>query len=341
MSEPAKTLIYFCVFFQKQYVDLLQSLLCSCKIFANVSQYDFLVLTSTELLENVQRLETLIGIPLRIHCMQANDKFSSAAAKCRIYEVPDIERYETILYLDADIIIQNDFSKMLENIQSDMLYGVDDGNLEHPGNGGWFWKKNECSNPKSVRSINSGVLLFRNTPKIREIMTDCVKFMFARKESNQPMPCCLEQPFINYFFYKARCMNSQYLKQFVFLHKKNDPTNKDDICILHFLAPVGSTAGKLHRMNTYFTKILKTYTQSETNKTFSNKYAWNSDYIHFKSNKTLLTAWGFSGTYKVLDANTIVATFGRRDHWIRFYEGETSFLSVRHGDCVVMNCKKI
>ena len=109
-----KNLVYFCVF-QKTDIELLRITLISIKLFSS-QNIDFLVLTNNELLLDIETLSETLQFPLIINSSVMN--------------IFDLEKYEKILYLSIDVIIQGNLDKLFElDIDNNKLYGLPDTNI--------------------------------------------------------------------------------------------------------------------------------------------------------------------------------------------------------------------
>ena len=61
-----KNLVYFCVFYNKDYFKLLNLLLTSLKFFSTVSNFDLLIITNDNMIDNVKELEKNLQLNLKI-----------------------------------------------------------------------------------------------------------------------------------------------------------------------------------------------------------------------------------------------------------------------------------
>ena len=344
MGEDAKTLVYMCVSHNRFYLNLLRLLMATVRLnVSNLDKYTFLVMTSADFKDEVDAISALVGIPIRVHVFDIQSVFHSAAAKCRIYEYPAIDEFSQVLYLDTDILIEKDFGDIFTDLPTeDKVYGIEDGILSHPGNGGWYFTPDICQTPETTPAINTGVLAFRNTPTMRSVFEECCDFMFSEEKKGGDMPCCLEQPFINFVFYKRGCLDSQYIKRFVTLGepRTGDPVNH----IIHFFARIGDGKGKFKRMCTYLSEkyekslVIKRITSPINDKSFE----WvrgSEKYITFHDNETVVTPWGrgeYSWRYAGGDAVALMVKFGGFSHYWQFLDS-SSYITVRIGDCNVVS----
>lgn len=165
-------------------------------------------------------------------------------------------------------------------------------------------------------------------------MEDCTTFMTNFQNSGKEMPWCLEQPFINYIFYKEKLVDTKYLQKFIILCREGiDPQMSDNYMMYHFNTPIGDANSKLVRMNKYLSFSQKI---SLNNIFLKNPtYTWENGNIQIKSDNTLMTSWGM-GSYYWKDSNIIVAIFCGREHNIYFENSFTTFLSVRANDCDIV-----
>jgi hemolysin-activating ACP:hemolysin acyltransferase len=337
---------------------MLKLLLATIRINTDYTKYSFLVMTTDDFRDEIVAVGKSVGIDLQIHIIEPPTMFlesqrkrelfsepsfepyafHSSASKCRIFEVPGIEAYTHILYLDTDILIKDDFKNMLTSLPADdKLYAVEDGRLGHPSSGGTFITPDICSNPWGTPAINAGVFFFRNTPKIRRVMTDCLQFMNDRIQREEPMPRCLEQPFVNFFFYKNDCMDSQFMKHYISLGESGAMSPSKSISIIHFFAPIGDGQGKFKRMKGFIstmTEVVENQFKNVQNERAIGKvFEWtSSDYhITFQNDGSLTSTW-HSGRYHWINQDTIIADFGNARHLIRFDSEYNTFLSLRKSD---------
>lgn len=330
------TLVYMCVFHNPFYLNLLKLLMASIRFnVANIEKYTFLVLTASDFKDEVDSISALVGIPIRVHVLDIHSFFHSSAAKCRIFEYPAIDEFSHILYIDTDILIQKDLSGIFANIPSDdKLYAVEDGILSHPGNGGWYFTPETCASPETTPAVNAGVLAFCNTPHIRSVFEECCEFMFSTEKKGGEMPCCLEQPFINFVFYKRGSLDSQYMKKYVNCRPLHDASEH----IVHFCAPIGDGFGKFVRMCKHFTDNAPRVLEPVHLDIKGKEFEWvvgSGVHIQFEESNVLTTPWG-KGTYELCQDKSVLAVFAGHKHQLRFDDSSETFLSIRHGDCDIV-----
>ena len=341
------TLVYMCVFYNRFYLKLLKLLMSSVRLnVPHLERYTFLVLTSADFKDEVDSISALVGIPIRVHILDIHSFFHSAAAKCRIYEYPSVDDFSQILYIDTDILVLKDLADIFAGIPADSekIYGIEDGILSHPGNGGWYFTPEICASPSNTPAVNTGVLAFRNTPHIRSVFEECCDFMFSTEKKGGDMPCCLEQPFINFIFYKRGSIDSQLMKRFVSLGEpKGEP-----LCMVHFLAPIGDGQGKFKRMCAYMSDRLANSGPISGNRDLilkNKSFEWvheSGKFVTFREGGKVETPWG-GGDYAWCDSRNGLETaglfvnFGGCRHYWQFFGDSKFYITARIGDCNIVS----
>ena len=107
-----KNLLYFCVFHNRDYLKLVNILLSSLRLFDSNKNMDILVLTSLDFRGYLLNLSDTIGIKLNFKFFEFSNMQSSAIARLYIYNYENINNYDKILYIDSDIIVQNDLTTL-------------------------------------------------------------------------------------------------------------------------------------------------------------------------------------------------------------------------------------
>lgn len=319
-NTKSNHLVYFSVFYNKQYFKLAKLLLTSLRIFSTI-QFDILLLTSPEFKKEAEELYTIV--PIQIHYMPCTTIFHAACARLHIFEYPNIHQYQTILYLDTDILIKKDLSPLFTEPLADVLYGTESGTIESKHFGSQFFDFGTVD--RNTTGLNSGTLLFHNCTAIRDL--------FARinahiQEYTGVPPYALDQPFINFHAIRDKLYNNTFLNKHVSLYE--DVTvvaNYDTASICHFSFPIGNSDHKYARMEAFFKAEL---TKTEVTEPWTlGTYSWGHGQISFHTNR-LVTTWG-DGTYEYIRKNVVRATWRTWDHIVCFNEDRTCATSVRIG----------
>jgi len=254
-----KSLVYFCVFYQKGYADLLEYLLKSLKLFSNYDSIDLLVFTSENLVNYIQKIADNLDLKIKIKLFDFKTMHEAGCARLHIFEYENIDEYSNILYLDTDIIIQDDLMKLFDCLKEDKLYAKNEYDIHGSGHGGLFFDFNDW-NPKQS-SFNSGVLLFKNSINMRKLFNTINNHIAILKTKDSLLPECMDQSFIAYHFIKNNMCNLEDISNYIYLAEKTLPPESSNVIITHFIWPIGNYANKLERMKNYFNKISNKLTE--------------------------------------------------------------------------------
>jgi len=108
-----RNLVYFCLFYNKDYVDLLRILMITVKFYSQTDTIDFLVLTESKFESAIKDISTMLNIPILTKIYNPlTDFLDSCCARYSIFDYEHINNYQKILYLDADIVVQNDLTTL-------------------------------------------------------------------------------------------------------------------------------------------------------------------------------------------------------------------------------------
>ncbi len=103
--------IFCCVFNQEEYVNMLFLLLESIFTYGKLDETtDILVYTSTPFMNTIKQSHLDDG---KIK-FEINDTYNTIDTSCKarldLFDLPSIQKYSKILYLDTDIIVKDDIS---------------------------------------------------------------------------------------------------------------------------------------------------------------------------------------------------------------------------------------
>jgi len=337
ISIMKKTLIYFCVFHNKGYLELLQILLASFNLSSKLDTIDILVLTSSNFKEDIDRLSNILNITLLIYPFEFTKLHEALCSRLYIFNYPYIMDYEKILYLDTDIIIQRNIHDLVNSNIDTKLHAFREGNIGHPYWGGEFFDFSNLNLLPEASGFNSGVLLFRPTPTIKIIFSEIVKHISDIVSNGKSLPECPDQSLLNYYFIKNDLYNISLMDSLVKIYSKGDNVNTivNGNVICHFTWPIGNTVNKKQRMIAYFTNFLNTYNK-QSNITNANLigriYHWsNSGFIRMEQNGLLITAW-MNGSYYWIDSYCASLSWAGFTHIVKFNSSYSQFLSIRLHD---------
>ena len=122
-----RTIIYSCVFFNKKYINLVNLLLKSYKLFGNASDdIDYLVICNPNFQKKIQAIFDNLNISGKIWCIDLKTSFEGCYSRLKIFDYTNINLYNKILYLDTDIIISNSINEILDFEMKKNIYSYDD-----------------------------------------------------------------------------------------------------------------------------------------------------------------------------------------------------------------------
>jgi hypothetical protein len=250
-----KTIIYSCVFFNEKYINLINLLLKSYKLFGNSSgDVDYLIICNPDFQKKIQAIFDNLNISGKIWCIDLKTKFEAGYSRLKIFDYPDINLYNKILYLDCDILVTNSINKILDFQLEDKLYALKEGNTNHV-----FWGNQFFDNNPYCAAFTSGILLFNNNIIIKDLFSQILLHIHNHITSMLPIPGCLDQPFIIYHAVKNNLYNNQKLINIVI----NNPNNFNNETISHFPGVPGHYESKIVKMTNYMRDIMFNVTNKE------------------------------------------------------------------------------
>ena len=238
-----KTLIYSCVFFNENYVELLRLLLKSYVLFGNPRKdIDYLVICNPDFKENVDKVFREIAIEGKIWDLDLKTLFEAGYSRLFIFDYPNINEYDKILYLDCDILVSNNISNLVDFELENKIYALKEGNTNHP-----YWGSQFFPDGHNVEAYSSGILLFNNNVIIKQLFKTILDHIHRHKEQGLPIPDCLDQPFIVYHSITQQLYNNEKLIEFCL--NNPDRVGCQGETILHFPGGPGSYDSKIMRMS--------------------------------------------------------------------------------------------
>jgi len=167
--------------------------------------------------------------------------------------------YQKILYLDTDIIVKGNLNLVFDLCTQDKLYVLEEGSIDNDSD---FWGKTLFLNAGDLElytnkstAFTSGILLFNNCEKIKELFTNIRNDMIARPFKFY----CHDQPYIVYNAFKYDLYDNQLLKPFVV---NNDYCINSSKIIHHFPGGPGQHIHKLKFMVSFLTGLKQQQQQS-------------------------------------------------------------------------------
>ena len=226
-------LIYMCVFHQHSYINLLQLLITSISIKGNINKdtTDILIITSPEFLPLIcEKLESF-NLSINYYLLDLYTLFDAGCSRLQIFKYENIHKYNTILYLDTDILLNSDVNVLFNlQISSKKIYALEEGNI---GGEYWGYELFDFSKyDKNTPAFTSGILLFNNSECMKllfdSIQSHIVDYIYNKKNY---VPICFDQPFIVYNAVSQNKYDNQVLKKYV---ENNPSVVSSEKIIYHF-----------------------------------------------------------------------------------------------------------
>jgi predicted O-methyltransferase YrrM len=172
----------------------------------------------------------------------------------------DLSNYEKILYLDTDILVKDNVNKVFDVCTEDLLYVLEEGRID--GEADWYGKPlfgDELDNYEDKTAFTSGILLFNNCEKIKNLFQEINKDIINRPYNFG----CHDQPYIVYNAFKYNLHNNKVLKSLVV---NNDCNIHSDKVIHHYPGGPGCYQKKLPYMGTFLINIKNFSIEENINK---------------------------------------------------------------------------
>ena len=244
-----------CVFHQESYITLLKLLITSISVKANIKKEttDILIITSKSFQPLIQKELEAFNLPLHYYILDLYTLMESSCCKLKIFQYNEIDKYQKILYLDTDVLINSDVNVLFDiEISSEKLHALEEGNIGHDYN---YWGKQFFDFTKfnsNSPAFSAGVFYFMNSLSIKKLFEDTNAHIATYLIENKPIPVCLDQPFLVYNSFIQDKYENQFMKKYL----ENNPSivNYEKI-IYHFPGGPGHYASKYEKMTSFWEKM--------------------------------------------------------------------------------------
>ncbi len=243
--------IFCCVFNQEKYVDMFFLLLESIFIYGNLhNNTNILVYTSTLFMNKIKQSHLFNNEKIKFEINDTYDNIDKAyKARLDFFNLPSMTNYNKILYLDTDILVKDEINKVFDVCEEDILYVLEEGELHSDID---FCGKslfgNEINNYNDKSAFSSGILLFNNCEKIKDLFFK-INEDIIKRPFNFP---CYDQPYIVYNAFKYNLYNNKILKTIAVNNDNNIYSNK---VIHHFPGYPGRYEPKIKAMTIFLNNI--------------------------------------------------------------------------------------
>jgi predicted O-methyltransferase YrrM len=241
--------IFITVFNNENYIKLLYILLESLYIYGNINDdIEILIYTSSHFMDIIKQSH-LYSTNIQF---EINDNYNNINLACKsrldFFTLKSSIKYNKILYLDTDIIVKDDISKIFNLIELDVIYGVNEGFINCNTN---YWGNNlfgdESNNYEDKTAFSSGILLFNNCEKIANLFEKIREHMNTDINNH-----FYDQPYIVYNAFKYNLYENKKMERYCV---NNDYNTDSDKIIHHFAGNPGNYEFKVDRMLSFLQNL--------------------------------------------------------------------------------------
>lgn len=242
-------LIYFVIGGDSSYASLLEYCIHTIRCTPSNDAYDLMIMCDANYRPHVEHL------PARIHVTPNNETHVIASMrKTEIFSVPGIEKYDKILYLDCDIVVQGSLEPLFGELtdQTKLYVLPEDGN--HTGE---YWHRNDRPYDqatlddfaaKGVLTFNCGQFAFVNSPHIRAHMNSVAT---AIQTEYDPRIHFYEQVFMNDVFNRSGDVTYELTKHCLISNASTSQIPDTTCTVTHFANASYHYTRKLALMKNY------------------------------------------------------------------------------------------
>jgi len=243
-------LIYMCVSHQQSYINLLKLLIDSISLKGKINKdtTDILIITSPEFHPIIQKeLESFV-LPICYYILNLNSLMESSCCKLKIFSYNQINKYQKLLYLDTDVLINSDVNLLFSNeISSEKLYALEEGKIGHEHWGSQFFDFTKFD--KDATAFSAGVFYFMNSLSMKKLFEDVNMHIANYIGKNPP---CLDQPFLVFNSFIQGKYNNQLMKKYL---ENNPKILSNEKIIYHFPGGPGDYSSKFAKMTAFWDKM--------------------------------------------------------------------------------------
>ena len=266
-------LLFITVFGQIEYVNLLEILLISLLRNGNSKNISILIYTTSHFMEKLNSLpivnefnNLLPGNIWFVHNDNIKGVYDATRARLDLFEILDYQEktFESILYLDTDIVITGDVNKLFDIIESSetpYIHALEEGDFDTHDPiwdyyGRTLFTNEELDKLKGVTAFSSGVMGFKNCTTIQNLFTLIKDDIGKRGHLFK-----LDQPYIVHNTVKYNLLENQKFKQNVAYGGYDTAVMElphRSTSIIHFAGGVGGWQAKLSKMSSFLNRCFET-----------------------------------------------------------------------------------
>ncbi len=236
-----KKLIYFTLGNNLGYVEMAK--LCIDSLIG--CGYDGDILFITDMIDEIKR-DIKINNNILFHKINPSGLLESSANKLKIYEFPNIQEYDKIIYSDLDILWLKSPDIIFDSIIEDKIYITEENSLmcdEYWGGRILEINEKEFITNNNIKGLNAGFFCFNSS--LISVFKDIDEFLIKNSDK---INICLEQPFINTYLFRNNLYNTTL--NLLISHNGYNLKTFNGV-LLHFAGGPGSYNIKLDKMKNF------------------------------------------------------------------------------------------
>jgi hypothetical protein len=257
ISPRMKHLLYTTIGFSREYCQLLKLFLQSlCKVYK--TKYTICILCDTKFVTDVKAITEIYPCFSYIFLYQPNAKtgYEASMNKLHIFDVPNIDEFTNILYVDLDCLFFVEPDIFLEqSLEKGVLYCAQDPAAQRNPHTDIMWSLKNYSDDElemfkqnKVVPFNAGFFLFQNSDEMKQHFRNILQMISEWKTD-----FFYEQSFMNVYFNRL----FQTSRNVTFITPKNYmmfPRSNVEYknCIIHFCGSAGNGNLKYEVMQNYW-----------------------------------------------------------------------------------------
>lgn len=246
-------LIYVSIFHNTSYVNLLKLLVTSINqnAYLDRNTTEILILTSPSIQTLIQKELEEFDLPIFYYILDVRTLFGAGCARLHIFKYESISKYDKILYLDTDILLNSNVNTLFDlDLSSDKLYALEEGTIGEAHWGSQFFDLAKTPYNKNMSAFTSGILLFRNSDSMQNLFNiinlHITDYIYIQHNN---IPTCLDQPFIVY----NAISNNKYDNQLLKMYVENNPSSvSSEKIVYHFPGCPGAYDSKISKMAAFW-----------------------------------------------------------------------------------------
>jgi hypothetical protein len=273
MSDK-KNLMYLCVFFNKQYLELLELVAFSIKCYGSQPEnLDILIFTNKEFKPQVESIFKNFKINAIVEVLdKIETKFEACCSRLFLFNWDKIDEYNKLLYIDTDVLVTGNLNKIFNLPIKNELYGVKEGYIKWRMWGADYFDFNRPDIQKNKSGISSGVMLFLNTPEVKKMFNDIIEHIneelikhdYATLENQKlnvnPVDFSTifgDQPFIVYHGVMSNLLTYESRRMFKHMAPLNPTGYYEEHILCHFSGDPGRYDTKINKMRHYLKSMVE------------------------------------------------------------------------------------